>query len=161
MAVCRPRRLVIDDMLLPLLTRLARVLVPGDEVAGTGGAEQVRLAVAVEVADADGPCLANLLVNDEPLPGLALQRLAGVAEPGDVLADPARGGNVEMAVTVEVGEGDVVGPGELLGQDELLPVLAVARRAAVTEPDDLGGEVLDADNVGLAVAVDIADGVPL
>src|SRR5262249_31579193 len=136
-----------------------RVLIPGDEVAGASRAEYIGLAVAIEIADTHGPCFADLLVDQILRPGLALQWFAVIAEPGYLLTGPGSSRNIRFAVAVEVGDGHVIGPHEFRGEDELLPGLVVARCAAVSEPDQLADKVLDADHIGLAVAVDVRDGV--
>src|SRR5262245_10963990 len=104
-----PRRLVIDDVLLPRLANLAGVLVPDDRIRGRDGAEEVDLAVAVEIAGADGARLAaGLLVDLVARPELAIERFAVVAEPGELLANPTRCCHIELAVAIKVGQGDVV-----------------------------------------------------
>src|SRR5438270_14096190 len=111
MAVRRLDRLVVDDVLLPRLARGAGVLVPDDLIAARDGGEQVGLAVAAEVARPDRARLTGqFLVDGEAVPDLVLGELAGIAEPGELLADPGRGRHVELAVAVEIDETDVIGP---------------------------------------------------
>src|SRR5262249_50629980 len=134
---------------------------PEDEVGGASRAEQIELAVAVEISHADGARLGDLLVNDVFLPFLAQPRFAGILEPGEVVAGPGRGGDVEVAVPIHVDQGNVVRALQIGGDDVPLPDLILCRLAAVLEPDQLACFVLDDDHVRLAVAVDVADGVTL
>src|SRR4051794_39520145 len=109
-------------MLGPLGADLAGVLVPGDHVAAARSAEQVDLPVRVHV---NGPCGASVYdVAVERLldPLLAVFALAGVAEPGDLVADVAGGPHVHMAVAIEIGQGDIVGTEELRGDDVPFPL---------------------------------------
>src|SRR5262249_10506714 len=124
-------------------------------------AQQIRLAVAVEVGDADGTRLRHLRVDHALDPFPVAVQLARVLEPGELVAHPAGSGHVEFAVAVEVGECHVVGPWEALGDQMSLPARFVARLAAVVEPADPAVLVLDDAHARPPVAVEIAHGVPL
>jgi hypothetical protein len=88
---------------------------------------------------------------------------AHVLEPGEAVAlVPTGGGHVQVAVAVDVGQGDVVSTRKVLGDDDVpLPGLVFPQLAGVLEPNDVAVQVLDHDHVRLAVAVDVADGQAL
>src|SRR5262249_33489238 len=140
---------------------LARVLVPDGEVADPGSAEEVGLAVAVEVRGADGSRLGDLLVEEMFGPLLLAGALPGVLEPREVIAGPRRGRCVEVAAALEVRQGDVVSAFEVRRDDMAFPDRVLSRFAAVLEPDQVAVEVLDDDDVRPLIAVDVTDGVAL
>src|SRR5437870_1124128 len=107
MSVHGRQGLVVDDMLLPLRRGgVPGVLVPDDQVAGPGRAEQVGFAVPVKIRDGNGAGLADVGVDLVPLPSAAVTGAADVFKPVETVAEaPARRGDVEVAVAVEVGQG--------------------------------------------------------
>src|SRR5262249_25950149 len=133
MAVNGTRGLVVNHVLLPgLRRRLARILVPDGEVGRARSAEQVDSTVAVEVGGPDGAVLGRVGVDDVLGPLLAVLGRAVVLEPDELVAlAPAGSGHVEVAVAVQVRQGNVVSARQSpFADDEALPELTVPWRAA-------------------------------
>ena len=170
-----------DLVLGPLAgERVGRGVEPGDRVPG--GASPIRVlrplvrcddfrpTVAVEVAGEHADVRAPILRDrrNHPRPVAATQgggrlfRLgAGVLEV-DQVGQLAGGNDVQIAVAVEVGDGDILGSGGLrpLGEGRQNPGVGVA--GAEGEPDVtrpfvavLGIRLVDGDDVEVAVAVEI------
>src|SRR5207249_5002429 len=128
---------------------------------GTDGrAEQVDLAIAVEVSGADRPRFGHLVADEvlRPFPIPAL--LAGILVPGDAIARVPRNRRIQVAIPVQVGQDDVIGPRAPGGDDVALPG-AGGGPVVVGEPDEVTVPIVDDGDIRLAIAVDIADGVAL
>src|SRR5207237_879926 len=102
---------VFDGVHLPAGFWVAGVLDPDEAALGSpAGGDHVEVAVAVEIADGDGARLTDFVLDQVPLPLAAVAWAADVLEPLKAIAAiPARGSDVQIAVAVKVGQGDVVG----------------------------------------------------
>ena len=146
---------VVDDVFDPGLVRgVARVFVPNDLIADAGGAEQIDVAVAVDVGGVDSTGLGDVVFEDvfDPV-------AVAVFVPDELVAfAPGRCGDVEMAVPVEVGDGDGVGACEGAFVDVAgAPGAGQARVSLIFKVEQTAVDVVDEHEFGAAVAVDVGD----
>src|SRR5207247_3848273 len=119
-----------------------------DEVAAAGADDEVELAIAVEIAGADGLDLARERNHAERVEGAV-----GLAEEHRQVAAgrvAAADGEIGLSVGVPVGEADALG--------RLADGVVVVRRLADEEDAGAhaGGGAVDRRGVGLAVLVEVA-----
>src|SRR5262249_44706712 len=125
-----------------------------------GRGEQINLAVTIEVSRPDGPRLRHLVVDDVSGPLAIPTVLTGVLVPGDEPAGIARDRRVQIAVAIQIGQHHVVSPRAFRGNDIALP-RATGGPVVIGEPEHMAVAVVDDGHVRLAVAVNVADRVPL
>ena len=150
---------IVDDVSGPRAARrVARVLVPGQQVRACGGAHQVQAPVAVDVDGPDHAGLSDVRVDDRLAP-LA----AAPVEVGEAVAlFPAGGHHLELAVAVEVRHLDIVCARQSsLAYVVVRPRLGQPGISVELEPEDAAANVVDVHDLGLAVAVDVGDRMPL
>ena len=140
--------------------RVAGVGEPEHSIPGAGGPQQVGATVAVEVGEDHRPGLlgfASDLVSD-PLGSPA--GAADVFVPVKSLAEaPTRGGDVEIAIAIDVGEIDVIGSGQPPRFADAVPGprLGQSLGTGVFEPPQVPFQVVDNHDVGAPIAIDVAN----
>ena len=157
--------------------RTAAVLVPdddglagfggldGDDLLGSGGGQQIPVAVGVDVRGPDRGGLPEVAFDQVLVPGFdrRIRRVPRVLEPGEPVSQPPGGRrHVQVAVGVQIGQGDIVGAGQRsLGDVPPFPKTAVPGTAAVLEPEQVPVQVLHDHHVRMSVPVDVPHGVTL
>ena len=165
MSMLGSHRFRIDDVFVPgSAGRFAGALVPDNLIGNAGAPQQVWFAVSVKVGDGDRAGLCNHLVDFMPSPLATITRLANVFEPVESIAkSPTGSSDIEIAVTIQVRQSDVIRTGDLLrlGDAMQLPLLSNLRRPRILEPADVPLQIVDDHDVDPTVAVDVADCMPL